>query len=162
MSSSTPTIEQLPTNIPHLEPNGANWAIFKMCFQDAMRVTCWWGHFSGDKPRPKPKDGAKPTDGKIEAAEKWEYNDSVASYLLSQHLPDTTIMHLSNCLTAQDRWNMATKEYQAKSAYAQADLHQSFLDMRCTKGGDIREFLGNLCYKWEEIAMDSVARNGHE
>jgi len=42
---------------------------------------------------------------------------------------------------------MATKEYQAKSAYAQADLHQSFLDMHCTKGGDIREFLGNLCYK---------------
>ncbi len=70
MSSSTPTIEQLPTNIPHLEPNSPNWAIFKMHFQDAMRVTCQWGHFSGNKPRPKPKDGAKPTDCEIEAAKK--------------------------------------------------------------------------------------------
>src|SRR5258708_30706798 len=116
MSSSTPTIEQLPTNIPQLEPNGANWAIFKMCFQDAIKVTCQWGHFSGGKPCPKPKDGAKPTDGEIEAAKKWEYNDSVASYLLFQCLPDTTIMHLSNCLMAQGQWDMATKEYQAKSA----------------------------------------------
>ena len=100
MSSSTPTIEQLPTNIPHLEPNSPNWAIFKMHFQDAMRVTCQWGHFSGNKPHPKPKDGAKPTDGEIEAAEKWEYDNSVASYLLSQHLSNTTIMDLSNCLMA--------------------------------------------------------------
>jgi hypothetical protein len=42
---------------------------------------------------------------------------------------------------------MVTKEYQAKSTYAQADLHQSFLEMCYAKGGDVWEFLGNLCYK---------------
>src|SRR5258708_3784616 len=55
-----------------------------------------------------------------------------------------------------DRWEMVTKEYQAKSAYAQANLHQSFLEMRCAKGGDVREFLGNLCYKREELAASGV------
>ena len=70
----------------------------------------------------------------------------MASYLLSQCLPDTTVMHLSNCLTAQEWWETVTKEYQAKSAYTKVDLHQSFLDMHCMKGGDIQEFLHNLFY----------------
>jgi LTR polyprotein gag-polypeptide-like protein/zinc knuckle protein len=51
---------------------------------------------------------------------------------------------------------MVTKEYQAKSTYVQADLHQSFLEMCCAKRGDIQEFLGNLCYKWEELAASGV------
>ena len=49
-----------------------------------------------------------------------------------------------------------TQEFQAKSAYAKADLHQSFLEMHCAKGGDIREFLANLCYKKEELAATGV------
>jgi hypothetical protein len=36
--STTPIIEQLPANIPWLDPNGANWAIFKTHFQEAMKV----------------------------------------------------------------------------------------------------------------------------
>jgi len=156
MSTFTSAIEQLPANIPRLEPNGANWAIFKMRFHDAMKVTQRWGYFTGTRPHPKPKNPDKPTDGEITAAEKWEHEDSVASYLLSQRLPDTTVMRLSNCLTAQEWWETVTKEYQAKSAYAKVDLHQSFLDMHCTKGGDVREFLHNLCYKREELAATGV------
>lgn len=155
-STPTPTIEKLPANIPRLEPNGANWAIFVMRFRDAMKVTRRWVYFTGHKPHPKPKDVDSPTDGEIEAGEKWEYADSVASYLLSQRLPDTTVMRLSSCTTTQERWEMVTKEYQAKSAYAQADLHQSFLEMRCAKGGDVREYLANLCYKREELAAAGV------
>lgn len=157
MSDSTPTtIEKLPANIPRLEPNGSNWAIFMMRFRDAMKVTRRWPYFTGAKPHPKPTDVSKPTDAEIEAAEKWEHEDSVASYLLSQRLPDTTIMRLSSCITTKDRWDSVTQEYQAKSAYAQADLHQAFLEMRCAKGGDVREFLGNLCYKKEELAAAGV------
>ena len=36
----TPFVEKLLANIPHLEPNGSNWAIFQMCFCDTMKVTC--------------------------------------------------------------------------------------------------------------------------
>src|SRR5712692_2427395 len=154
--STTPVIEQLPANIPWLDTNGTNWAIFKTCFQEAMRVTRRWGYFTGARAHRKPKVADKPTEGESEAGEKCEHEDAVASYLLSQHLPDITVMRLTSCLTAHDQCDMVTKEYQAKNAYAQADLHQSFLEMRCTKGGDVREFLGNLCYKREELAASGV------
>jgi hypothetical protein len=61
--------------------------------------------------------------------DKWEYDDSVASYQLSQSLPDTTVMHLSGCDTMKECWHAVSSEYQAKSSYAQADLHQTFLEM---------------------------------
>jgi hypothetical protein len=51
---------------------------------------------------------------------------------------------------------MVFKDYQAKSAYAQADLHQAFLKMRCAKGTDMREFLTILCYKHKELVAVGV------
>ena len=109
--STTPVIKQLPANIPQLDPNGTNWAIFKTRFQEAMRVTRQWGYFTGARPRPKPKVADKPMEGESKAIEKWEHEDAVASYLLSQRLPDITVMRLTSCLTAHDRWEMVTKEY---------------------------------------------------
>ncbi|KAF8502348.1 hypothetical protein F5888DRAFT_1800846 [Russula emetica] len=38
-SGSIPSIEKPLVNIPRLETNGANWAIFVMRFQDAMKVS---------------------------------------------------------------------------------------------------------------------------
>jgi hypothetical protein len=155
--STTTSIEKLPANIPCLEPNGSNWAIFTLRFRDAMKVTRRWTYFTGLKAQPSPPaDEDNPTEEEVEAIEKWEYEDSVASYLLSQRLPDTTVMRLSTCSTTKERWDMVTLEYQAKSAYAQADLHQSFLEMRCARGGDVREFLASLCYKREELAATGV------
>ena len=151
-----PTIERLPTTIPYLEPNGANWAIFAMRFRDAMKVMRRWMYFTGEKPCPKPKDPGNPTEREVDVATKWEYEDSVASFLLFQRLPDTAVMRLSSCSTAQEQWEMLTQEHQAKSAYAQADLHQSFLEMHCAKGEDVRDFLASLCYKREELAATGV------
>jgi hypothetical protein len=150
------TIERLPATIPYLEPNGVNWAIFKMCFSDVMKVMCRWVYFTGQKPCPKPQDPSNPTKGEVNAAEKWEYEDSIASFLLYQRLPDAIVMHLSSCSTTQECWEKVTWEYQAKSMYAQADLHQSFLEMRCAKGEDVQEFLASLCYKKEELAAAGV------
>ena len=121
-----------------------------------MKVTQWWGYFTGLKPCPKIQDPAAPTDNELNAIEQWEHNDSVACYLLSQCLPNTTIMCLSSCPTAKEQWDAMTQEFQAKSAYAKADLHQSFLEMCCAKGGDVREFLANLCYKKEELVAAGV------
>jgi hypothetical protein len=99
---TTPIIEQLPANIPQLDPNGANWAIFKTHFQEAMKVIHWWDYFISAKPCPKPKVTDKLIDAKREAIEKWEHEDAVASYLLSQHLLNITAICLTNCLTAHD------------------------------------------------------------
>ena len=158
MANVTPTtIEKLPANIPRLKYNGSNWAIFKMRFGNAMKVTRRWAYFTGLSPCPEPTDPAKPTKEEVADIIQWEYEDSVASYLLSQRLPDITEMRLASCSTTQERWAMVTKEYQAKSAYTQADLHQAFLEMRCAKGGDVREFLASLCCKREELAAAGVS-----
>ena len=102
------------------------------------------------------KDSKNPTNAEIEAGEQWEHEDTVASYLLSQCLPDVTVMHIVNCTCAQDCWELITKEFQAKSKYMQANLHQSFLDMHCARGGDICKFLASLSYKKEMLAAAGV------
>jgi len=38
----------------------------------------------------------------------------------------------------------------------QANLQQVFLEMHCTKGADVREFLTSLCYKHEELVATGV------
>ena len=50
--STTTSIEKVPANIPHLEPNGSNWAIFTLHFRDAMKVTHHWAYFTGLKAQP--------------------------------------------------------------------------------------------------------------
>ena len=44
----------------------------------------------------------------------------------------------------------------AKSVYAQHALHQSFLDMQCMKGGNIRAFLENLELRRNELTAAGV------
>jgi hypothetical protein len=51
---------------------------------------------------------------------------------------------------------MVSLDYQAKSAYMQANLQQAFLEMHCAKGADMREFLTSLCYKHKELAAAEV------
>ena len=59
---SFPHIEQLSADVPHLNPEGTNWAIFEARFQDAMETACQWSHFDGSKPHPVPKDIDNPLD----------------------------------------------------------------------------------------------------
>ena len=118
-----PTLVTLPISVPYLEPHSDNWAIFAMHFWSVMKPTCQWAYFTGEEPCPRPKGTSKPTSTEIEATEIWEYKDTIAQYLLSQHLPDSTVMCLSKCQTAFEQWETITQEYQAKSTFAQADLH---------------------------------------
>ena len=70
---STPiTIEQLPSNVPQLEADSLNWAIFMMCFQEAMQATGRWPLFNGTHACPSPKVSNKPTDDKKKEIVKWE------------------------------------------------------------------------------------------
>jgi len=101
-----------------------------------------WAYFDGSHPRPTPKDASDIKDDEKTAIDKWDQEDTAASYLLSQRLPDTTAIRLAS-LPTHTRWSRVTEEYTAKSIYAQNDLEQSFLEMRCPKGGDVRTFLNN-------------------
>ena len=153
----TPAIEQLPQNIPRLETDGSNWAIFAIRFRKAMLANRRWGFFDGKSARPVPKDPSNVTTGEQEAMAKWDYEDQVARYLLSQRLPDSTAVRMGPYTTAKVRWDRVHAEYTAKSVYAQNDLESTFYEMRCEKGGDVRAFLTSLRYKREELAAAGVS-----
>jgi len=97
----------------------AHWAIF----QDAL-----WKCHEGDTPmgilhRPQPvsepMDAAKPSKEEATAIVQWEYEDSVASYLLSQRLPDTTEMRLAKLRNHPERW-----AWSPKSTRQRAHMHK--------------------------------------
>jgi hypothetical protein len=61
MSYQTFHIEQLASNILHLDLEGTKWALFAMCFQKAMIASDHWGHFDGSDLCPVAKDPDNPT-----------------------------------------------------------------------------------------------------
>jgi gag-polypeptide of LTR copia-type/Zinc knuckle len=156
MSTPTFTIEQLLDNIPRLESNGSNWAIFLIRFRGAMQASRRLGYFDGSVTRPEPVTKGKPTDDEKKAMVRWDHEDHLARYLLSQRLPNTTAVRLSSINTAKECWDTVSDEYKAKIAYARNDLEQAFLKMRCTKGTDVRTFLTTLRYKHKELAVVGI------
>ena len=85
----------LPTNImfnpyansvPHLKPNGSNWVIFSICFQEAMEANLKWSHFDSSATCPVPKDAKNPTDDENKSRLAWDQDEVMACYPLSQHL----------------------------------------------------------------------------
>jgi hypothetical protein len=151
-----PSIHQLPSNIPCLKADGSNWAIFVMCFREAMQAIRRWPYFEGTIPCPSPKNPAKVPDNERKSIEDWEFEDLAARYLLSQHLPDSVVIRLHSLPTAKARWDHLVTKFTAQSVYAQNDLEQAFFDMCCTKGEDVRVFLTSLRYKREELAAAGV------
>ena len=69
--------------------------------------------------------------------EAWDHKDLVVQYLLSQHLPDMTAIHLSAYNTAKEHWKRINEEFTVKSIYTQNVPESAFLDMKCPKGGDV-------------------------
>ena len=54
MSNATALADTLPSSIPKLDSSGMNWAIFSLCFQDAIEAKGYWGHFDGTTPQLDP------------------------------------------------------------------------------------------------------------
>ncbi len=119
-------------------------------------MTCRWGFFDGTNSCPAPKAPLKPTDEETAAVEKWVYNDQVAQYLLSQQLPDSTVVRMGPYSTAALCWEQVTNEFTAKSVFAQNNLETAFYDMRCLRGGDVRVFLRGVRFKREELTAARV------
>src|SRR5882762_2254137 len=93
--------DTLPSSVPKLDPRGENWAIFKIRFQNAMEVKEKWAHFNDQQKRP--------TDA-AEAAE-WDKNERMAKYMLTQRLPDSTVVRIQKCKNVAEQWSAIVKEY---------------------------------------------------
>jgi hypothetical protein len=127
----------LAAEVPHLHPKGINWVIFARCIKRAMRHTHWWGYFNGSNMRPIFKDPDHPMDVEELAAQQWDCKDKMASYLMSQYLPNLVILDIRDFTTTWEQWDAISSIFTAKTEYAITDLHQSFLDIKCPRGGDI-------------------------
>ena len=97
-----------------------------------------------------------PSDTQLAAAEKWDKDELSAKSLLTQKIPDSTLMHIHMKRTVKDRWEAIVTEYTEKGAYAQTDLHGRFLESKCPDKGNVQEFLDNLRVKREELASVGV------
>ena len=168
MSTTTTSLsDSLPSSIPKLDASGLNWAIFSVRFQDAIEAKGFWSHFDGTETRPTAlpviitgTDGAvtttPPTDTEIAAVDKWDKDERSAKSLLTQKIPDSTLMRVHNKRTVKERWDAIVTEYTEKGAYAQTDLRGRFLESKCPDKGNVREFLDGLRVKREELASVGV------
>src|SRR5258708_23952071 len=93
---------------------------------------------------------------KITAKSQWEKNKRSAKLLLTQKIPNSTLMRVFSKMAVKDRWDVIVKEYTEKGAYAQTELRTKFLESHCPEKGNIREFLEGLHVKKEELAQVEV------
>jgi len=174
---STPSVtttslsDTLPSSIPKLDASGINWAIFSVRFQDAIEAKGFWNHFDGSSLRPEQtytpvvtaNDGTTTGGAEVTPADEltklqlqWDKDERSAKSLLTQKIPDSTLMRIHTKKSVVDRWNSIVTEYTEKGSYAQTDLRQKFLELKCPPQGNIREFLDNLRVKKEELATVGV------
>jgi hypothetical protein len=75
---------------------------------------------------------------------EWEHCEDIAWSLLSQHLPNSTLIVVDSQLSVAKMWEAVVKEFTYKGAFLQTHMCQSFLASHCPKGGDVWNFLHNL------------------
>ncbi|KAI0059276.1 hypothetical protein BV25DRAFT_1809459, partial [Artomyces pyxidatus] len=123
---STP--DALPAAIPKLDAKGYNWAIWATRFEDTVSAKELWGHFDGTVPHPVPVDANAPTPAETALQQAWDKDEHTAKSLLTQRLPDSTVVKLRKLGTVTIRWNALVQEYTVKGAYAQTNLRKVFLE----------------------------------
>ena len=140
----------LSADVPQLNSEGTNWAIFEARFQDAMETADRWEYFDGSEPHPVPADPNNPTEAEKQEMKHWDRQDRIAWNLLNKRLPDAMMLEVRQYPSAKERWDVVKRQFTAKSAYARKALHQSFVNMQCPKGGDVRAFLSSLTLRRNE------------
>ena len=139
-TTSTMMTDTLPSNVLKLDVFGANWAIWSLHFFIAIDAKGKWGHFDGTLPRPVPPLNTPfslLTQTILTEVYQWDDDEHVSRYLLTQRIPDSTVMHLCGLLTVHAMWEAISREYSVKGAYAQMDLHTQFIESKCPEGGDV-------------------------
>ena len=84
--------DALPSTVPKLDASVTNWAIFGFRFQDAVEAKGYWGHFNGTVSRPTAANPASPTATETTAIAQWDKDERSAKSLLTQKLPDSTVI----------------------------------------------------------------------
>ena len=104
--------DSLPNSIPKLDPCGENWVIFQIQFQNTMEAKEKWAHFN--KKFMRPVNQSK--------ADEWDKDERVAKYMLTQRLPDSTVVHIQKLTTVTEQWAVIMKEYTEKGESVQMEM----------------------------------------
>ncbi|THH16365.1 hypothetical protein EW146_g4254 [Bondarzewia mesenterica] len=143
MTTTAISSDTLPSSIPKLDARGKNWMIFSIHFKTAVKAKGKWDHFIGSNPKP-----VFPTLPVSEFEETllntWSKDECTTQYLLTQRIPDSTIVRMQKFTTVADQWASIVAEYTLKGTYAQKDMRQSFMEMCCDSRGDVQNFLDDL------------------
>ena len=173
MSVATTSLsDSLPSSIPKLDASGVNWVIFSVRFQDAVEAKGFWGHFDGASTRPVDSTipgtttpggsvataarSAMTPEELVAAQSQWDKDERSAKSLLTQKIPDSTLIRIHSKKSVKERWDAIVAEFTEKGAYAQTDLRTKFLESKCPDKGNVREFLDSLRVKREELASVGV------
>jgi Reverse transcriptase (RNA-dependent DNA polymerase)/gag-polypeptide of LTR copia-type/Integrase core domain/GAG-pre-integrase domain/Zinc knuckle len=165
--STTVTTNNLPSNVPKLEVTGKNWAIYRIRFTRAVQSKGVWGHLDGSLPCPvtptvQPATGDEVGEGQGNAIPvsveltTWKKDEALALDLLTQRIPDSTVIRTASQPNAAAVWAEIVREYTEKGAYAQTDLRTKFLESKCPDKGDVRAWLDSLRVQKEELAQVGV------
>ena len=157
MSASTTALaDTLPSSVPKLDPTGSNWTVFLFRFQDAIDAKGFWGHFNGTSKMPELPTTGTPSNKELAEKTQWEKDKRSSKSLLTQKLPDSTMVLIHSKKLVKERWDEVVKEYTLKSEYAKTGLRAKFLGMKYTDKGGVREFLEGLRLKKEELCQAGV------
>ena len=152
--SNTPS-DTLPSSVPKLDSTGSNWPIFSIRFEDALAVRNRWGHFDGKTPKPTPA-GTTPTTDEQKEIDAWDKEERIASYMLSQKLPDSAIMCIRKLTTAAEKWKAMKDEFLMKGLFAQMEMQSSFIASHCPPGTKVSRFLIDLGTRKEELISNGI------
>lgn len=109
----------------------------------------------GDAAAPQAPDPTFMAAQAAVATKQYQFDDreAVAHYLLSQRLPDSTLIRVRHHATVADQWAAVVGEFTDKSVYAQTSMKNEFLESKAPKGANIKLFLGELATKREMLAQ---------
>ena len=82
--------DTLSAVVPKLKVEGKD--IFFIWFMDAVEAKGFWGHF--DRSTLEPMLSSTPTEDEIKAKNQWDKDKRSAKTLLTQKLPDSTVMEI--------------------------------------------------------------------
>jgi hypothetical protein len=106
--STTVTTNTLPSNVLKLNVSRKNWAIYRIRFTHAVQSKGVWSHLEGTATKPV-AIGTTPPD----AAElvTWLKDESIALDLLTQWIPDSTVIRTASQTDAAAMWKEIVCEY---------------------------------------------------
>ena len=116
-----------------------------------------WDYFNSTCTHPIPADPTNPTNDEKQNGQLWDCKDEIAKCLLGKQLPDEVSMDMDDQYSmAKAQWDALVELATPKTAHACANMHQSFLNMRCPKGGNVHEFLSSLKKRCHELKVAGI------